>query len=986
MKQALLCVLSIVFLSTFIGLSGEAVAGELHPRLQAQLNTLPSDAPVSVIIHLSEQTNIEAIDISLIKEKATRARRHETVVRALKEVASRSQVSLISHLEDKKAEGSVFGYTSHWISNLVIAKVTKEEIYRLNERTDVDFIELNFEFSLVEPIQRGKVQNGQNGPQIDGIGVTPGLYAIQADRVWNELGITGAGRLVANMDTGVDGSHPALADRWRGTLPGVEPSAAWLDVLGGGSNFPVDSGSHGTHVMGTETGLGVATGDTIGVAWGAYWIACNAIGQGTGPEFDNDVITALEWFADPDGDPGTVDDVPDVVQNSWRINENFGYNYEDCDDRWWAAIDNCEASGVVLTWSAGNEGPGAETVGSPPDRITTPFNVYAVGAVDATNYSYPYPTASFSSRGPSGCDHVTVKPEVTAPGVDVYSSVPGGGYQGGWSGTSMSGPHVAGVVGLMREANPNLTVEQIKGVLMLTAHDFGTPGEDNTYGMGFIDAYESVLMVMSGMGFLMGTVTDAGSGDPVPANLSVLGTSKVMTADPETGAYRFVMMGDTTYTIQASYFGYETMQQSIYLAPDDTTFLDFELVTSPAGPLTGLVMDYDTGLPVQGATVQVLDTPISPTTTSSRGMFKILGVPAGATYTVQASAQGFGANTEEKTIEEGQLNLLALPLKSGFSDAMETGAPGWIHYNVKNFYSDQWHLSTQRNHTGGGDTSWKCGSTGSGGYGYLVDAALETPVIELEEGSKLFFWHWMDAQVHNANQAVDGSIVEISINGGTFTQITPVGGYPYTIYPNPLNPFPAGTPCFSGSHDWKQEVFDLSGYSGDAVIRFRFGSEGTGNDEGWYIDDVIVGKDVGAQPVSILMVPHTYPISIDPTGGSFNYSVALVNNTGQSLTFDWWIDVTRQGGPTYGPIMTESLTLAPGEQYFDWNLEQTIPGWVPAGTYLYNAKVGLLPNLVTALSSFEFTKTGTAAVEEDAKKAGDAQEIDITGWELKSIR
>jgi subtilisin family serine protease len=92
---------------------------------------------------------------------------------------------------------------------------------------------------------------------------------------------------------------------------------------------------------------------------------------------------------------------------------------------------------------------------------------------------------------------MTKKPEVAAPGVQVYSSVPGGGYeQNGWDGTSMAGPHVAGVVALMRQADPNLDVDSIKQILMRTAVDLGTSGEDNDYGWGIIDAYAAVSAVM----------------------------------------------------------------------------------------------------------------------------------------------------------------------------------------------------------------------------------------------------------------------------------------------------------------------------------------------------------------------------------------------------------------------------------------------------------------------------------------------------------
>jgi subtilisin family serine protease len=120
--------------------------------------------------------------------------------------------------------------------------------------------------------------------------------------------------------------------------------------------------------------------------------------------------------------------------------------------------------------------------------------------VNATSYNWPYPIADFSSRGPSDCDVTKKKPEVVAPGVTVYSSVPGGSYQqNGWDGTSMAGPHVAGVVVLMRQANPDLEVDSIKHILINTARDEGAFMEDNTFGWGFIDAYAAVLAVVNGL-------------------------------------------------------------------------------------------------------------------------------------------------------------------------------------------------------------------------------------------------------------------------------------------------------------------------------------------------------------------------------------------------------------------------------------------------------------------------------------------------------
>jgi bacillopeptidase F len=468
-------------------LSSDLSAGEIEENFAEYLNTLSPTEFVSAIVIMTDQADISTINAAMNEQRATREVRHERVISALKIAASRSQGEISEYLEARITQGSVKGYTPYWIMNLMVVQATVTELRQIAARNDVEIVESNFKAGLIEPIGEKDV------PVIvpdKGIGVTPGLRAIKADSVWYELGITGLGRLLANLDTGVDGTHPALSGRWRGNH---EPwRECWRDVLGYGDTTPHDYHGHGTHVMGTLCGLGAGTNDTIGVAWEAEWIAHNAINQSVNPEFDNDVLDAFQWFADPDGNPGTVDDVPDVVQNSWGIDARFGYDYKDCDYRWQTVIDNCEAAGVVCIFSAGNEGPGAATHRSPANICNTPITNFAVGAVDATNYGYPYPIWNYSSRGPSDCITASTKPEVVAPGVQVYSSVPGGYEWYWWSGTSMAGPHVSGVVALMRQANPDLGVDSIKHILMNTAIDLGIPGDDNAYGRGIIDAYAAV--------------------------------------------------------------------------------------------------------------------------------------------------------------------------------------------------------------------------------------------------------------------------------------------------------------------------------------------------------------------------------------------------------------------------------------------------------------------------------------------------------------
>ncbi len=177
--------------------------------------------------------------------------------------------------------------------------------------------------------------------------------------------------------------------------------------------------------------------------------------------------------------------------------------------------------------------------------------------------------------------------------------------------------------------------------------------------------------------------------------------------------------------------------------------------------------------------------------------------------------------------------------KTGFSDNMDAGQGSWSHSSFTPAYGDQWHSETYRSHSA--PNSWKMGGGGSAIYGDLLDAALITPPFLLHAvAPKLTFWHWIAAETNTSNTAWDGAVVMISSGDGTWTQLTPVGGYPYTVFANPQSPFAAGTPCFSGNHGWAKAEFDLTGYSGVVQLMFRFGADGNTAYEGWYIDDVDV--------------------------------------------------------------------------------------------------------------------------------------------------
>jgi bacillopeptidase F len=530
-----------------------ALAGEIDGDLSEILKKASPDDIVSVLLYLNEQADLNALTMQMDAENATLQIRHETVVRNLQQVAENSQRNISPFLSQLESEGVVKDFESFWIVNAFRVEVLSSAVEQIASHSDVLRAYYNYEIELVEPAGR-KDDDG------DVITAEIGVEAVRAPEVW-AMGITGAGVLVANMDTGVDGNHPALASRWAGVADSRyegHPEWAWYDPYWGQNDFPYDDhwAGHGTHTMGTV--CGGAPGDEIGVAPGALWIASAPIDRGGGIETTvANAILSFQWMVDPDGDPGTNWDVPAVCSNSWGLVTSHGY--PPCDETFWSYLDACEAAGTVILFSAGNEG--SSGLRRPADRATDDYRTCAVAAVDANDPDWPI--ASFSSRGPTYCTPgggAAIKPDIAAPGVDVRSSVPGGGYAY-LSGTSMASPHVNGVVALMRQANPNISVNEIKQIIYDTAYDLGGAGEDNDYGWGMIDAYEAVMAVSGGFGTLQGTVTD-------------------IYADPINGAEVFADDGSghtgTAYTNSSGFYTMQLQPGTYTVAYDHPNY--YELV------------------------------------------------------------------------------------------------------------------------------------------------------------------------------------------------------------------------------------------------------------------------------------------------------------------------------------------------------------------------------------------------------------------------
>ncbi|HHH55347.1 MAG TPA: T9SS type A sorting domain-containing protein, partial [Bacteroidetes bacterium] len=210
-----------------------------------------------------------------------------------------------------------------------------------------------------------------------------------------------------------------------------------------------------------------------GVAPEAKWVGCRNMERGWGKP--STYIECFEWFMAPTDIKGQNPDPaksPDVINNSWGCPV-----VEGCDSTNWQymelALDNLRNSGVFVVVSAGNDG--IRNCGSIRNPAAMFKNSFAVGAtrqiIDTTGLTFRDTIAGFSSRGPVTVDGSNrLKPDITAPGQGVLSSVPGNKYRYS-SGTSMAGPHVVGVVALMLSANPDLRgkVEKIAQIIEETA-------------------------------------------------------------------------------------------------------------------------------------------------------------------------------------------------------------------------------------------------------------------------------------------------------------------------------------------------------------------------------------------------------------------------------------------------------------------------------------------------------------------------------------
>ncbi|MEZ4771846.1 MAG: S8 family serine peptidase [Bacteroidia bacterium] len=488
-RNSLLLLFVFLFISSGLFSQAELNADKVTYSLISAMEQDPT-AFYPVYILLEDRLDMIEMNENFNKLKTSLEDRSVIVINSLQAKAASTQQPLLNFLR-ASANVEQNSIESFWITNLIYAEVNAAAVRDLSQRADVGQLE------LVIPPQVEEMKNMKMSPARPGNSVgghENGHDVINAPAMW-AMGYTGAGRKILVIDTGVEGNHPALKYNYWGNF--VPHSQAWYAVSSKPEPEDCTTSSHGSHVTGIAVGLDRITHDTIGVAFNATWMGAAAIQDAPSCTSAASTITAMQWAINPDGNAATINDRPDVINNSWGGDTASTMNPALCTGATQTAVNALEAAGIAVVTSAGNLGElGPSSLSSPGYSNYTLVNAFAVGAINGHNPNLP--RASFSSQGPSICGgtgSLLIKPEVVAPGVNVRSSVIGGYAQ--YEGTSMASPMTSGAFLLLKEAFPTLTGEQIKLALYYSAVDLGPAGEDNQYGNGLIDVVAAYNYLIS---------------------------------------------------------------------------------------------------------------------------------------------------------------------------------------------------------------------------------------------------------------------------------------------------------------------------------------------------------------------------------------------------------------------------------------------------------------------------------------------------------
>lgn len=455
---------------------------DISKKLSENLIRSKNDEFFDVIVKLKKEVNSQRIKNDVKNANAEKSKEElqkeirKEIVNESKELAKSTQASILEILKNEKNKGNVKSYESFFIINCVNLVARKSVIVELAKRDDVEKIIENKVIKVEKPEKNENIMMSRSPYETHIPWNLKAINAVKAQRYTkdckNEV-------VVGIIDSGVDSTHIAISKNYRGNDSSLA-AYSWYNTINGkdgSQEKPYDDRGHGTHVCGTI--LGSKENALLGVAPEAKWIGVKVFDSDG--ETDNvKLLKAGQWIMAPNGDPTKA---PKVVNNSWGGNSNDGF-FQDIVKKW-------REAGIFPVFSAGNVGPfndgGDDSIGTPGAYPES----YAVGAIRKDEH-----IAKFSLRGKSSYTN-KIKPDIVAPGVNILSCIPGEKYTL-YTGTSMAAPHVTGVIALMLQVNPNLTVDQIENILNETAlplkDEYYTTTPNNGYGYGKVNAVSAVQL------------------------------------------------------------------------------------------------------------------------------------------------------------------------------------------------------------------------------------------------------------------------------------------------------------------------------------------------------------------------------------------------------------------------------------------------------------------------------------------------------------
>ena len=469
----------------------------IDPVLQEAMNK-KGDELISVNIIFKAQ-----IDTESLQEKITRVTdkkiKRDILVDELKHFSEKEQSDVMSILQAEKSNNSVSDIKSHWLSNAISCKASRDLIYLLSRHNDIALIGYDeMKYMVYDNVTEDVVV--EDNRDFD---MTDNITMVNADKVW-DMGYTGKGVLVAVLDSGVNYNHLDLADHlWDG---GSQYPNHGYNIIGN-NNDPMDNFGHGTHCAGTVCGDGTS-GLHTGIAPDATLMCVKVLddyGYGSTSAFNSGMEFAIEHQAD-------IISMSLGVMNASVTDKTLLRN----------TCVNALQLGVIATVAVGNDGQ--MTMVPVPNNVRTPGNcpppwlhpdqevnagalscVVAVGAIDYSENMYEN-----GSRGPVTWTDTEfndypynpniglIRPDICAPGVGVKSldHDSNDGYNLK-SGTSMATPCVAGVLALLLEKENTLSPAELCMIIETTAKKL-TETKSNLTGSGLIDAYNAIINIKKG--------------------------------------------------------------------------------------------------------------------------------------------------------------------------------------------------------------------------------------------------------------------------------------------------------------------------------------------------------------------------------------------------------------------------------------------------------------------------------------------------------